>query len=174
MESVVLFYTFSLLYQLCVCVFFKVSPMEDELSRPLHPGYRNHLEEEPGKTVETESLSVSVKSIFLKLGQFMGFPGASDSKESTRNAGEMGDLASVPGWGRCPGEGTGYPLQYSCLESPHGQRSLVGYSPWGRTESDTTERLSTAQHTHSSTLAWRSPCSLYYCRQTKVTRVSSF
>ena len=35
-----------------------------------------------------------------------------------------------------------HPLQYSCLEYPHGQRSLVGYSPWGRKESDTTERLS--------------------------------
>ena len=33
----------------------------------------------------------------------------------------------------------GNPLQNSCLETPHGQRSLVGYSPWGRTESDTTE-----------------------------------
>ena len=33
------------------------------------------------------------------------------------------------------------PLQCSCLENPHGQRNLVGYSPWGRKESDTTERL---------------------------------
>ena len=44
------------------------------------------------------------------------------------------------------GEGNGNPLQHSCLENPHGQRSLVGYSPWGRKESDTTEQLSTAQH----------------------------
>ena len=36
-------------------------------------------------------------------------------------------------------EGDGTPLQYSCLENPHGQRSLVGYSPWGCKESDTTE-----------------------------------
>ena len=35
---------------------------------------------------------------------------------------------------------------YSCLENPHGQRNLAGYSPWGCKESDTTERLSTAQH----------------------------
>ena len=41
----------------------------------------------------------------------------------------------------------GNTLQYSCLENPHGQRSLVGYSPWGRKELDTTERLSTA-HSH--------------------------
>ena len=49
-----------------------------------------------------------------------------------------------PGLGRSPGKGHGNALQYSCLENPHGQRSLVGYSPRGP-ESDTTERLSTAQ-----------------------------
>ena len=39
-----------------------------------------------------------------------------------------------------PGEGNGKPLQYSCLENPmDGWRSLVGYSPWGRKESDRTE-----------------------------------
>ena len=38
-------------------------------------------------------------------------------------------------WWRPPGGGHGNPLQYSCLENPHGQRCLVGYSPQGRTES---------------------------------------
>ena len=65
-----------------------------------------------------------------------GFPGSSDVKESTCNA---EDLGSIPGLGRSPGGGHGTPLQYSCLENPHGQRSLVGYSPQGRKESDTTE-----------------------------------
>ena len=50
-----------------------------------------------------------------------------------------GDLGSIPGLGRSPGEGDGSPLQHSCLENPHGQRSLVDYSPWGCKESDTTE-----------------------------------
>ena len=36
----------------------------------------------------------------------------------------------------CIGEGNGNPLQYSCVENPHGQRSLVGYSPQGPIESD--------------------------------------
>ena len=63
------------------------------------------------------------------------------SKESTCNAGDAG---SILGSGRSPGEGNGYPLQYSCLENPRGQRSLAGYSPWGCKESDTTEQLSTA------------------------------
>ena len=45
----------------------------------------------------------------------VGFPGGSDSKESACNA---GDLGSIPGSGRSPGEGNGNPLQYSCLENP--------------------------------------------------------
>ena len=53
-----------------------------------------------------------------------------------------GDVDSIPGSGRSPGEGNGNPLQYSCLENPMDKRSLVGYSPWGREESDMTERLS--------------------------------
>ena len=65
-----------------------------------------------------------------------GFPGGSDSKESACN---VGDLGSSPGLGRSAGGGHGYPLQYSGLENPHGQRSLVGCRLWGRKESDTTE-----------------------------------
>ena len=73
---------------------------------------------------------------FKKVGYFKGFPGGSDSKESTLN---VGDLGSIPGLGRSSGGGHGNPLQYSCLENPQEQRSLAGYSPWGRKESDTTE-----------------------------------
>ena len=47
--------------------------------------------------------------------QIKGFPGSSDSKESACSAGNLG---SIPGLGRCPGEGNGNPLQYSCLENP--------------------------------------------------------
>ena len=52
-----------------------------------------------------------------------------------------GDLGSIPRSGRSSGEGNDNPLPYSCLEKSHGWRSLVGYSPRGRKESDTTERL---------------------------------
>ena len=76
---------------------------------------------------------------------FLGFPGGSDGKESTCNE---GDLGSIPGLGRSPGGEHGNPPQRSCLENPHGQRTLVGYSPWGRKELDITEPPSTAQHTH--------------------------
>ena len=44
-----------------------------------------------------------------------GFPGGSDGKASTCN---VGDLGSIPGLERSPGEGNGNPLQYSCLENP--------------------------------------------------------
>ena len=68
----------------------------------------------------------------------LGFPGGSAGKEPACNAGDPG---SIPGSGRTPGGGHGNPLQYSCLENPHRQRGLVGYSPWGLKELDTTERL---------------------------------
>ena len=62
------------------------------------------------------------------------FPGGSDGKESVWNA---SDLGLIPGWGRSPGEGNGYPLQYSCLENPRDRGA------WGATvavtESDSTE-----------------------------------
>ena len=74
---------------------------------------------------------------------FMGFPGGSDGKESTCN---VGNLGSIPGLGRSPEEGHDNPLQCSCLENPHGQRSLAGYSPGGCKELDMTEQLSTAQY----------------------------
>ena len=76
----------------------------------------------------------------MKLTYIKGFPGRSVGKESTCNA---GDLGLIPGLGRSPGGGHGNPPQYSCLENPHGQRSLVGCSSWGCKESDTTEQLST-------------------------------
>ena len=66
------------------------------------------------------------------------FSGGSDGKESACNAGDPG---SIPELGRSPKEGHGNPLQYSCLENPHGQRSLAGYSPWGHKELDMNVQL---------------------------------
>ena len=63
----------------------------------------------------------------------LGFPGGSAGKESNCNA---GDLGFIPGFGRSPGEGKNYPLQY-WPEEFHGL-----YGPWGCRESDMTERLS--------------------------------
>ena len=57
-----------------------------------------------------------------------GFPGGSDGKASACSAGDPG---SIPGLGRSPGEGNGNPTPVSLPGKSHGQRSLVGYSPWG-------------------------------------------
>ena len=58
-------------------------------------------------------------------------------KNPPANAGDIRDTGSTPGSGRLPGEGNGNPLQYSCLENP--TRSLAGYSPCSRKESDMTK-----------------------------------
>ena len=63
---------------------------------------------------------------------FLGFLCGSAGKQSGCNA---RDLGSIPGLGRSPGEGNGYPLQYSGLEN-----SMAGYSPWGHKELDMTKR----------------------------------
>ena len=65
----------------------------------------------------------------LPIPAFLGFPWGSADKESTH---DVGDLGLIPGLGRSPGEGKGYPLQYSGLENS------MDY-PWGCKESDTTE-----------------------------------
>ena len=69
----------------------------------------------------------------------MGFPGGSVSKEFTCN---VGDLGSIPGLGRSPGEGNGNPLQYSGLENSMDRGAWQATVHGGLKESDTTERLS--------------------------------
>ena len=63
---------------------------------------------------------------------------SSAGKESACNTGDLDPRVPSWGWKRSPGN----PLQYSCLENPHGQRSLAGYSSWGLKELDMTDRLS--------------------------------
>ena len=53
-------------------------------------------------------------SFAQEIEEVKGFPGGSDGKESAYNVGDMG---SIPGFGRAPGEENSYPLQYSCLEN---------------------------------------------------------
>ena len=68
-----------------------------------------------------------------------GSPSGAAFKSPPATLGDAGDVGSIPGSGRSPGEENGSPLQYPCLENPHGQRSLAGYSPRGHKEPDTTE-----------------------------------
>ena len=81
------------------------------------------------------------KSVRLKVGvrAYAGFARGSMVKNPPANA---GDTSLISGLGSSPGGGNGNPLQYSCLENSHGQRSLAGYSPWTCKELDTTEQLS--------------------------------
>ena len=53
--------------------------------------------------------------IYIYIMMYMGFPGGSEDKASTYNA---GDLGSIPGSGRSPGEENGKPFQYSCQKNP--------------------------------------------------------
>ena len=86
---------------------------------------------------------------------FLGFPGGSDGEESACNAGDPG---SIPGLGRSPGKGIGYPLQYSwasfvaqLIKSlPAVQETWVRSLDWD-------DPLEKGRATHSSTLAWKIP-----------------
>ena len=68
----------------------------------------------------------------------MGFPGVSDGKEFTCNEGDMG---SIPGLGRFPGEGNGYPRQYSGLENSMDRGAWQATVHGITKELDKTERL---------------------------------
>ena len=85
----------------------------------------------------TKKFVITPKAIIVfALSIQPGFPGGLDDEKISFNA---GDLGLIPGLGKSHGGGHGNSLQYSCLENPHGQRSLAGYSPWGHKESDMTE-----------------------------------
>ena len=63
----------------------------------------------------TKTSCTEIQALLPTNVEVEGFPGGSDSKASVYNA---GDLGSIPGLGRFPGEGNGNPIQYSCLENP--------------------------------------------------------
>ena len=98
------------------------------LTRPHCQGYQN---------IQMIKSLIQIKWRILPL-TYTHPPSFSEGKATACNA---GDLGSIPGWGRSPEEGNGNPLQYSLPGKSHGRRSLVGYSPWGCKESETTEQL---------------------------------
>ena len=79
------------------------------------------------------------------------FPGSSSGKEPACQCRRL-KRGLIPGLGRYPGGGHGNPLQYSCLENPHGQRSLADYCSLGPKESDMTEAT---DYTHLGSKNWR-------------------
>ena len=89
---------------------------------------------------------------FLKCNLIgLGFSGGSAGKESACNAGDAGDTGLIPGLGKSLEKEMATHSSIS-LGKSHGQRSLVGYSPWGHKESDTTERLNTHKNSYSTFL----------------------
>ena len=68
---------------------------------------------------------------FSLINPLRGLPWWLRDKESSSNAGAAGDMGLIPGSRRFPGEGNGYPLQYSWLENPHGQRCPCGLQSIG-------------------------------------------
>ena len=72
--------------------------------------------------------------LILRICLCAGLPWWLSSKESACSVGVTGDMSSIPGSGGSLGEGHGNQLQYSCLENPHGQRSLSGYTPQSHKE----------------------------------------
>ena len=96
-------------------------------------------------------------SFLLILSTKTGFPSAQLVKNLPANAGDARDTGSIPGFGRCPGEGNGNPLQYSCLGESHGQRSLAGYRPWDLKKLDMTEHCTPPQQWKLKTGRWKGP-----------------
>ena len=74
-------------------------------------------------------------------------------KNLLANTGGERDTGSIPGLRISPGVENGNPLQYSCLENPHGQRRLVGYSPWGHKELEMTEYAHTKEYSFIKTVS---------------------
>ena len=102
--------------------------------------------------------AVSTEMEYYSALRRKGFPGSSVGKESTCN---VGDPSLIPGWGRSPGEGIGYPLQYSWA-------SLVAQWVKNLTAMQETQKmrvqslgqedpLEEGMASHSSILAWRNP-----------------
>ena len=85
-------------------------------------------------------------------GEGIGYPLQYSWASLVESACNGGHLDSIPGLEKSPEVDHGNPFQYSCLENPHGHRSLAGYSPWGCKESDTTEQLITAWHMRTRVL----------------------
>ena len=85
-----------------------------------------------------------------------GFTRGSVLKNRPANSGDKGDTGLIPGLGRSPGGGNGKPLQWAVFlpQKPNGERSLVGYSPWGSKELDMISQLNNSND-NASCFCWK-------------------
>ena len=88
---------------------------------------------------------------------FLGLPWWLSGKESACNARDSGNIGLIPGWGRSPRGKAWWPTPLFLPGDSRGQRSLVGYSPQGHKQSDTTELT---EHTHTHTASFPEHTSL--------------
>ena len=100
----------------------------------------------------------------LKIRQlYRGFPGGTEVKNPPACAGDTRDTGSIPGSGKIPWSSKWQPTPVLLPGKSHGQRNLVGYSPWNHKDSYTTKRACTCTHTHTHThiyLHKRTSCKL--------------
>ena len=94
-------------------------------------------------------------------------PGGSVVKNPPANAGDAGDISLIPALGRSPGEGHGYPLQYSCLEN------AMERGTWRTTVHGVAKSCTWLTHTqHNNHFSLVSPCSVYAGTDCKPTKYS--
>ena len=91
-----------------------------------------------GTGFQASNITAPYNLKYVAFDPALGFPGGSDGKES---ACSVGDLSSIPGSGRSAGGKKWQSAPVFLPREVHGQRSLVGYGPWGHKEWDTTEQL---------------------------------
>ena len=104
----------------------------------------------------SSGIAVSYVSFIPSFLRTKGFPDNSDGKESACNA---GDLGSIPGSGRSPGEGNGNPLQYSFRHSPSpaAPQTVAQINIWTSLVAQKVKRLSTMRETWVRSLGWEDP-----------------
>ena len=117
------------------------------------------------QSLEIMNKAAANNHLQIYVGSYIFTPGGTNGRQPTASSGNLGDVGSIHRLGISSGGGHGNRLQYSCLENPQGQRSLTDYSPWGCTESDMTEQLSTA-HCINLPLSYSLSNSIYSFRIT--------